>query len=249
LESLKEYFGSLIEYKNILENRTFNYYIIRHGDGYHNNASFLKKIYSDKIRDALLTDDGIKQTRNASEKLIELLKGKKINYLFASDLKRTIQTMSELLKKSMYEFNKNTYGVILTNNIINILSCAHELNYIKDSKGNCDNNQGYLPSENKSKCTDITKIEITNFEIEECPKVIDKFLVNWTYYDKFYKGTRNNKSIYQDTDKKLIDDCTHKLKLKENNICKQMIEESKRQQCRNTDMIKNSIKIIVERIN
>ena len=50
---------------------------------------------SSKVTDAELSDKGIKQANNAKLKVKELLTS--INYLFISDLKRTRQTMYNIL--------------------------------------------------------------------------------------------------------------------------------------------------------
>jgi broad specificity phosphatase PhoE len=162
---------------NILKNDTkYVFYIIRHAQSIHNLYNFFEKIMSPLKLDTSITDTGIKQCENAGQFLNKYLNGKKINYLFCSDLKRTRQTMSVICSR-------------LKNNIPNkiiIVPCSHEVQYSKS--GNCDKSMiksiYSIAGENRMVCN-------IKSDDEQCYEVNYKdikYKIDWDYYNRFYKG-------------------------------------------------------------
>ena len=121
---------------------TYVFYLVRHGQAQHNVLTGLNKARSNK--DTLLTEAGITQASTSGTKLSEIIKenSEYPDFLFASDLQRTRQTMLNLIKL-----------FTLDNKKIIILPCAHELTYQYDPESkSCDAKQGLLtPNENISK--------------------------------------------------------------------------------------------------
>ena len=157
---------------NLRSQNTYTFYLIRHGQAEHNLLKGIQKVVG-VHKNTNLTDIGILQAENSGKEMVSILNNTKINYLFASDLSRTHQTMNH--------FIKNIPQDNLLNKEIIVLPCSHELKYVDGSK--CDGNQGYTPTpnENISTCTN-----------ETC-KEIEGIPVNWNYYDIFYgEGTRNS---------------------------------------------------------
>jgi len=153
---------------------TYNFYIVRHGDGVHNSMGFLEKAISSEVTDAELTKDGIAQAEEAKVYLSAI----KIDKLYVSDLKRTRQTLGKLI-----EGHKN-----MSAKEIVVLQCAHELVYVEGK--NCDANQGIksgLSYENKPKCSadkDICNINDICCKVNNLP-------IDWYFYRAFYgDGTR-----------------------------------------------------------
>ena len=145
---------------NVDENK-YIFYLLRHGQGYHNTLEGFEKSESlylpgfrEKILDASLTKIGIEQAENAGNKL----NGINFKYYFASDLKRTRQTLLNAFK------NKN-----LEEKEIIILPCNHEVNY-----PNCDKLSLITPNENVSSCQKKND--------EGCGSA------NWDYYKEKYNG-------------------------------------------------------------
>jgi broad specificity phosphatase PhoE len=111
----------------------------------------------------------------------------KIDYFFASDLKRTQETLCYVLTQ------------IPTNEKIYILPCSHELYYKPNKK--CDGNQGFLPSAQENKttwkpgsnltCNDLIKPDTKKEKQEGEKEQIDGF-----FYQEFYgdqnKASRSN---------------------------------------------------------
>ena len=108
--------------------------------------------------------------------LLENIGSQSINFIFASDLSRTHQTMGLIISKIKTN--------ILNNKII-ILPCSHELSYTK--KSNCDYGTSYFntPNENISTCN-LDKQFINN-----CNKIYN-IPIDWDYYVSYYNGTRKN---------------------------------------------------------
>jgi bisphosphoglycerate-dependent phosphoglycerate mutase len=159
--------------------KTLNIYMVRHAEGIHNKPTKIEKIIgfiSSTYLDPELNKDGIQQANTLATNGI--LKNINFDYIFVSDLKRT----------------RDTIGIILsTNTFLNdikeffILSCSHELDYIKNGK--CDEGVQLtlIEDENKMNCNikkdntidDICKsIQISNKNIK----------LNWDYYFEFYKN-------------------------------------------------------------
>ena len=138
---------------------TYVFYLVRHGQAEHNVLKGFSKAFSSK--DTSLTDAGETQASNSGVKLTsEIIKNdpeyKYPDFLFASDLKRTRQTLLKIMKgmPSLKEKHGTTRDII-------ILPCAHELKYKYDPESaTCDAKQGAMwlpwaktPNENISTCT------------------------------------------------------------------------------------------------
>jgi len=161
------------------------FYIGRHGQAEHNLkfATHLKT-------DTNVTKLGKEQAFRAGKILTTILKNKKenINYVFASDLTRTRQTIENILNG----MNTNQKQKYFPKEII-ILPCSHELKY--NSKGLCDKPPSFLSlkigvKENDPKCSkttncvdnnienpqsDCNHITLTMFDDKEIP-------LNWDFY-------------------------------------------------------------------
>lgn len=123
---LLECLCSIVSNKNknkntITDKNKYVFYIVRCGEGYHNTIQEkrLTKIYQTtlsytaKIRntnngglkDPILSDVGMIQSKNAGDKLFEILRHNgdlNIKYLFASDLVRTRMTMAMICERLLY---------------------------------------------------------------------------------------------------------------------------------------------------
>jgi len=203
METLK-----LLNVKSVdLGDKTYNFYLIRHGDGKHNQAKAegKKGIFGPDLTDAELTLAGIKQAENAGQEFKKMLgENTKIDHLFASDLKRTRQTLEEVLRQ----------GIQLTNPNLDIfiLPCSHELDY---HKTNCDGNQptSFFSAENKMNCpsnnnsndgtndycSSIIKYKYTENNGIKHTENEGVLYLNWKYYKLFYDNssrTPEKKSIF-----------------------------------------------------
>jgi len=152
---------------------TYNFYIVRHGDGKHNSMGFLEKATSDKVTDAELTPDGIAQAEQAKVYLREIT----IANLYVSDLKRTRQTLGKIIE-----------GKDMRGKEIVVLPCAHELDYVEGKS--CDANQGIksaLSYENKAKCS----ADKDRCDLNDICCTVNGLPIDWSFYRKFYgDGTR-----------------------------------------------------------
>lgn len=164
-------------YNNIGGN-TYVFYLVRHGQATHNlltsNIDRVLKIAKGE-KDTHLTNEGKKQAFNTGKQMSTLItKSDDIlppTYVFASDLRRTRETMIEFMKGFDNKDDLTIY----------ILPCSHEVQYI--SSGVCDGNQKVTPPENISTCS--TKDP-------ECIS-IDNVAINWDYYYQFYgNSTRSS---------------------------------------------------------
>lgn len=177
--------------------KTYTFYLIRHGDGMHNKAKVEKKkgLYNPSLIDARLTDEGKKQAVEAGKQLKNILGATKINYLFASDLKRTRETLENVLAEGV-ELSTNLKDVI-------ILPCSHELDYKKNS---CDGNQpNVFSSENKMSCSSINSSCVqtpNNTNNNYCSNISKPsnegvLCLNWNFYNLFYANkNRTNLDIF-----------------------------------------------------
>jgi len=166
-------------------NHTF--YIIRHGDGKHNEAKAdgtkINKTILGLLEDAKLTGPGKVQAISAGYALLSDLQNTKVNYLFASDLIRTRQTL-----KCIYDIIK--VKLEMQNEKVYIVPCSHELDFKKTKKSlsedqtqNCDAQQQILAQENRMSCKDFSKTDCAH---------TDGLYNDWGYYWKFYgKGSRS----------------------------------------------------------
>jgi hypothetical protein len=176
----------------IFENGVDEYffYIGRHGQAQHN-----LKYATHLITDTDVTVFGQQQAFNAGKKLGEILKLKneKIDYVFASDLMRTRQTIQFMLD------GMNNY---IPKEII-ILPCSHELKYSLHE--NCDKPPSFLlfslkltTKENEPKCSNTTYCVDTNIDNPEsqCSHIDihgNKYIpLNWTFYFDYNKNKMRN---------------------------------------------------------
>jgi hypothetical protein len=129
---------------DLISRRNYKIYIIRHGHAQHN-----KKFSIHMANDTLLTNKGIEQAKLVGT-VLNNIPSFKIDYLFASKLKRTRQT----LKYIIFGLNDNLKSQIKNKQII-ILPCSHELGYTINGK--CDNlrkSSTLFPRENENVCFD-----------------------------------------------------------------------------------------------
>ena len=129
---------------------TYEFYLVRHGQADHNILKGVDKAFSNK--DTSITRTGVDQAAQSGQILSKLINDdmqyKVPTYLFGSDLRRTRQTMFEIIK-AFPPLNENSVD---DGQKIIILPCAHELTY-NPSNGKCDAGQGITPNENISTCT------------------------------------------------------------------------------------------------
>ena len=185
---LEQLIGTLNINNFDLYNKEYVFYIIRHGQGIHNlkGATHL-------VIDTDVTNNGQQQAKNAGAALMKVMTDNnenKINYLFASDLSRTRQTIQYLYLGISFRNEDTNIKSILNffpNEII-ILPCSHELNYSKN--GNCDKNSSLIKigsRENDPKCSNrsfLPQNSISN-EKSSCNNISDSgknFLLNWSFY-------------------------------------------------------------------
>ena len=165
------------------------FYIGRHGQAEHNlkYATHLKT-------DTNVTVLGQQQAISAGKNLMKILKDvfkEDINYVFASDLIRTRQTIQNIL------YGMNTYQNKKQQNFfpkeIIILPCSHELKY--NSKGICDKPPSFLSlkigtKENDPKCSKTTNCVDNNIDNpkSDCNHITLKMFgdkeipLNWDFY-------------------------------------------------------------------
>jgi broad specificity phosphatase PhoE len=177
-------------------------YIVRHGEAEHNVASFLTKKPGQLLGkfDKLLTTDGIEQAKAANNKFKDLMLGKNLSYVFSSKLRRTRQTLVQLLKDITIDKNPaKKAGTII------VLPCTHELRKFDEKKReNCDEyNQGkFVPNENRSRCIcddmdDYTckdtekKLEQPVCKEEKCDN--NRYDINWNFFYNFYNQPKNTR--------------------------------------------------------
>ena len=169
-------------YSDLVDNNTYVFYLVRHGQAVHNTLTTYQKMMSPK--DTSLTDKGKEQAIHTGKKLSDIILHNEVAFdntslfLFGSDLKRTRQTM-EHLRGQFPE------GIRSDMKIIYILPCAHELRYKPSEDGNCDGSMLPTPNENISECTrDDCKFD-----------GYGSLRNDWSDYYKFYSGaTRSTRS-------------------------------------------------------
>jgi hypothetical protein len=131
---------------------TYEFYLVRHGQADHNILKGMGKAFSNK--DTSITQKGVQQATQTGELLSDLIEktpeyGMPL-YLFGSDLRRTRQTMIQIIQT----FPPLSEDSMDDGEKFIILPCAHELKY-STSSGKCDAGQGMMPTpnENISICT------------------------------------------------------------------------------------------------
>jgi hypothetical protein len=164
--------------------KKFTFYIIRHGQGQHNDSSNVAAGILHSVPDTSITPDGIEQARLAGNQLYEYLTTNQQiipTHLFVSDLVRTHQTLFTLL-----DAMQTPSGPLIpvTRKPV-VLPCASELP-IKGVRGNCDQATAdakiykKLSAENYSKC----KVKSDGSLHTDCNSKVD-----WnTIYLPFYGG-------------------------------------------------------------
>jgi broad specificity phosphatase PhoE len=179
--SMNENLKKKINFNQVNMNNEMNFYIMRHAEGTHNIVTTLGKLGNTHLLDPHLTSNGIQQAMTAGEKFSKEIK---FDYLFASKLHRTRETL--------VNFMKGTKPVAITTQPfknttqlpeIIILPCSHELAYNDMLGSNCDNpiykfGPTALAYENNSKCEkekkDNTCTTITLDNIT--------YPINWEHY-------------------------------------------------------------------
>ena len=174
-------------YRDVSPGVNYIFYLIRHGQAAHNLLKGIKNKlmtqgFGSSYKDTSLTQAGVDQAIEIGKKLKAILGSNKIDYLFASDLKRTRQTLYNILK----EFGDDS---LLQRKQIIILPCSHEVSYTANK--NCDANQGYMtPNENISLCDPFKNDQLCQNE--------EGNTASWNYYTRFYgTGTRKNPGKYK----------------------------------------------------
>jgi broad specificity phosphatase PhoE len=150
----------------------YNIFIVRHSQAAHN----VNKL--NKLPDALLTPKGHIEASDIGLELRKILNENKINYLFASNLKRSRQTIDEILKK----VNFDPVDIV-------ILPCMHDIK--AGSDGACFQKKpekisiaGRMSCTNTESCSSGSVDSLDN---KYCCKT-DKVTNNWVYYN-FTKDT------------------------------------------------------------
>jgi bisphosphoglycerate-dependent phosphoglycerate mutase len=203
---------------------TFTFYLIRHGQAEHNlytKTTILRK--TDTSLTELGKNSAVKSGISINNDLGE--KGM-INYYFASDLIRTRQTLSSVLKGIQSKhLNFNTRANVID---IIILPCSHELAFVSDGKCDANINMGQpFTNENNMSCTKFNNYnnsqpkqfaDCVTFNAITADNVNIVVNINWTFYTAFY-----GQSYRGDSSKKLY---------------------GTKKQCRNTSMIEQSILFI-----
>ena len=169
----------------------YEFYIIRHGQGIHNGVELSKKIlFGSYYKDAILTATGKEQASRSGEALNKILGDSKVNYLFATDLRRTRETLVEVLGKLTNQLN-------LKNPKIIILPCSHEIS-VEKNKGDksCD----------EAEASKLERMAVENFPVCVFGRSMkgtigfdnskkagcgyqNSYYIDWSYYLAFYNNT------------------------------------------------------------
>ena len=190
------------------EGKEYTFYLIRHGQAEHNIRKGFSKMFSNE--DTNLTDKGIEQAGDIGDHLYKILSPSLADpeyflrhlYLFASDLRRTHQTMAVLMNVFLSNLIKDTKEKISIPDDaiprkITVLACAHEV----DLNG-CDSPRLLIPtpSENVMSCEmDKLTSMLEKLKDRGClsvgPEEGYKFKIDWNDYLDFYGGkTRRSAS-------------------------------------------------------
>jgi bisphosphoglycerate-dependent phosphoglycerate mutase len=155
-------------------------YLIRHGNGTHNNLNIYEKIFNSTI-DPSLDSDGVIQAIQAGIFLKDYLKNSYENITFtASELIRTQQTIGLIMQQ------------MDINNNITIIPCNHELLY--HINGGCNETiDKMIKIKSNIPMCKINNINescyiLTKFcnELNNC-NINLKININWNYYINFYE--------------------------------------------------------------
>lgn len=209
------------------DNNTYEFYLVRHGEATHNVRKRTKKLHqiSPFSKDSDLTLNGVRQAYNTGKKLSEIID--EGTTLFASDLKRTQQTLFYALGGAEFYTGDGDR----MHPMVYILPCSHELNYKKNGK--CDGNQvGIVPSENVSTTfPSVCSSERTNDNENVC-------IVSKSFYYLLQRADRKNSSVIPESRLKKLSEAQLDLDWGFYSGFKES------QKCRNTDFINQAIDII-----
>lgn len=172
-------------------------YIIRHGESAHN----VRRINFEN--DTTLTEYGESETGKTGLFLSRVLDSpgtpRSEIYYFASDLKRTRQTMAIISGKLVSDkFTK-------PNKII-ILPCSTELRYVAGVRGTCyhTNSRKFIPFENRVTCKSQCASDCINDKVamdKLCCCAEGNLKIDWYWYNTFYNGKSvchtNTNFLYQ----------------------------------------------------
>jgi hypothetical protein len=230
-----DFYGNLNLKKEDMKNKEFVFYVVRHGQGEHNQSYNLGIVKVSSTfglkKDTRVTTSGESQAYNAGFHLYNVLDKYKenIHEWFASDLLRTRQTMTELIA-GINNASKFKYTPKLLN--IVILPCGSEINTVGSGKGDCDSASASnsilrkIARENYPHCTknDIIDNEENNKSLKGCFK-IESIPLFWDFYLLFYGNDMRsqNDTIYGTI------------------TSRRYRQNQMKQQCRNTNMISMAI--------
>ena len=195
-------------FKDISKDTTYTFYLIRHGQGEHNmlkgkekmrapldahlttpldDPNQKKEVCNDRSYDQTCEEvsnvGGVCQGQRAGKAILKSEGIVKIDFLFASDLQRTRETIINVIKTLDPSSNDK-----LVNKDIIILPCSHELQYTK--KNVCDGDQGLLGRFTKE---NISSYDPNSIEPKCHYNLLNGIKINWTYYTNFYNGRRSKR--------------------------------------------------------
>ena len=173
---------------DIYDNEPVTFYLMRHGQGFHNTKEGRKKLnkIGNAYKDALLTEIGIHQTKAAANEFNNIMIETKIqgfNWVFASDLRRTSETATIFLE------NLSIPAERLNRDII-VLPCSHEIAY---NNGVCDRPNLIRDPANIRSCGNwsgykyLATCQTRSIETNESPVNVR---IYWPFYDLFYSDKR-----------------------------------------------------------
>ena len=161
-------------------------YIMRHGQAAHNPRKYSKSIQSlVGFRNTSLTEIGVKQAENAADKIgSEINNISLITFLFASDLKRTRETVAVVYSK-LFERGAITKSEEITKTIY-ILPCSHEVQTYSPKGSNPYN----IDKANKGAVVGTENTPTCAFSpiVEKDIKSTIKFTADSSYYNDFYNA-------------------------------------------------------------
>ena len=219
-ETLSTYWQCIGEFNNLLKDiylfdikGEFEIFLIRHGQGYHNENKSDKNVLIEgdvKFVDAELTDTGKNQAINAADEIYKYIENAKHIFLGASRLKRTWESIIECVNKLN---EKKTQKITKE---ITIIPCLHEMPEAS-TDGKCDGtkaieNWSYGAGENKSKCVNPNKFyfEKQKYDDANCTNLLG-YTIKWEYYNKFYPKDTARKHC---RDTNIINEILNALRLK-----------------------------------
>lgn len=181
-------------------------YLVRHGQASHNlySGTFQKANISSSKQDTKLTDLGRNMAIDAGAAInMDLGQNTKINYIFASDLIRTRETLLSLLgsiEQTHFHIKKTSESRDIVELDVIILPCSHELLYVSD--GNCDSatnmRQPFTP-ENAMSCTNMNNYTYESAKYIDCVRNVVsrkdnenktiRVIFDWNFYKNFYDNS------------------------------------------------------------